>query len=315
MSSLFAISPHPLAPIFSESSDASSILSDLINEGSSANFSTTEAMRQLFRQAGLVSLWFFLRVIAAHSGPYNELNDQLHLDMANFYQRSDYPGCHAAGFLFRGGFKSTVWTHGGNGWDALRDPNITIGLGSSIIDRSYEFLRITERIFDSNELFAWLYPEYVPAKNQPHWNDTEMVLPNRTRFNATPTIKPFAVGGSTAGIHVNKLKLDDIVGDKQLNSDRSCNSDMYRISNWLQQNLATLVTSWTSSRIFIVGTRYANDDVYEPIVQSTKALFGCTERDLYDYEIRPDGVWDVYYLTAVENGKAVFPERITLEGL
>lgn len=309
----FAISPHPEAPLFSEASDAASILRDLVDEGSSGRFSATEKMRQLFRQAGFVSLWFYLRVIAAYSGPYSELNDSLHLDMANFYQRSDYPGCHAGGFLFRGGFKSSVWTHGGNGWDALRDPDITIGLASNIIDRAYEFLSITERTFDSNELFAWLYPEYVPDKNQKHWNDTEMVLPNRTRHRTEPTIKPFAVGGSTAGIHVQKLKLDDIIGDKQLNSDRGCSADMYRIGNWLQQSLPTLVSSWRSSRVFIVGTRYANDDVYEPIMASTKAVFGCTED--YPYEVSPDGAWDIYYRRAIEHGEAVFPEHITKEGL
>ena len=72
-------------------------------------------------ELGYVSLFFFLKYIAGSAGPYNEINEDLHLEMCNFRQ-SDYcmnPGAHAACFVPRGFLKSTIMTHGGATWELL----------------------------------------------------------------------------------------------------------------------------------------------------------------------------------------------------
>jgi hypothetical protein len=61
----FEIERHPQAPVFSEESNPALVLRQLVEEVSSGGrMSTTESVRQLLRQAGLVYLWFFLKFIA-----------------------------------------------------------------------------------------------------------------------------------------------------------------------------------------------------------------------------------------------------------
>ena len=83
------IAPHPEAPLFSQEKDPALVLKQAISEISSqGGFRDTEQIRQLLRQAGFVSLWFYLKFIAGYSGPYNLLNTDLHVEMCNFRQRA-----------------------------------------------------------------------------------------------------------------------------------------------------------------------------------------------------------------------------------
>src|SRR5208337_2753754 len=76
----------------------------------------------MMRQAGLVNLWFFLKVIAGAYGPYSELNDELNLDMANWRQSDACmaPGARFLALMPRGFRKSTVFTHGAATWIVTR---------------------------------------------------------------------------------------------------------------------------------------------------------------------------------------------------
>ena len=99
--------PHPQAPLMSRK-DGPLIFKQVIDEVLSGRFSTSNPeIRELIRQAGFVSLWFFLRGIAAYNGPYERLTNHLHVDMANHYQDFMYPGSWSAFFIFRSGYKST----------------------------------------------------------------------------------------------------------------------------------------------------------------------------------------------------------------
>lgn len=307
--------PHPQAPILA-SSDGREVFQQVLTLAQSGTFSTQNAeIREVLRQAGFVSLWFFLRVVAAYNGPYERLTNHLHVDMANHYQRFMYPGSWSAFFLFRSGFKSTLITYGANGWELLRNPDLTIAMGSAISDRAYDFLHETQRIFDSNEFFQWLYPEYVPPSGrQRSWNDKEMTLPNRTRRKVAPSIQILSVGASSQGVHVELLKLDDIVGDAQLSSERTANADMRRITNWFKSNKRTLVDKPETSRIVVVGTRYGVDDPYEQIMESIAGQYGGGWEDI-PREPTDDGEWNVYYRQAVESGHEVFPEALSRKTL
>ena len=64
--------------------------------------------------------------------------------------------------------------------------------------------------------FAWLYPEYVPAKNQDRWTTKELVLPNRSKHFTEPSLRGHGVGCSTQGIHGDWLVIDDPIGEAQL---------------------------------------------------------------------------------------------------
>lgn len=308
------LSPHKLAPMYGYPTlvaDAHEIFGDVLVLAASGNFSVeNEMVRSVLRQTGYVNLWFFLKFVAGHAGPYQKLTAHLHMDMANFYQDALTPGSKAAGFIGRSHFKSSVWTHGANTWEIVRDPEIEIALGSVIYNRSREFLHQSQETIANNELFAWLYPEYVPEnpRAQRGWNDDMLTVPNKLRNRRTPNIMPITVGGSTAGIHADVLKLDDIVGDAQLDSQRRASADMLNIGNWFRSSVRTLVKDWNTSRVFVAGTRYAPDDPYEWPMTDCKNQVGYWNDLPEDYEPKPDGEWSVYYRTIKEDGQIIFPE-------
>ena len=304
---------HPQAEFFSKP-DGPKVFQQLLTAALSGNFSTENAeIKELLRQAGFVSLWFFLKVIAAYNGPYERLTNHLHVDLANNYQKFMIPGRWSAFFLPRSTYKSTLITYGANAWELLRNPNLSIAMGSAISDRAYDFMHETQRVFDSNEFFQWLYPEYVPDKGQRSWNDKEMTLPNRTRRKVAPSIQVISVGASSQGIHAELLKLDDIVGDAQLTSDRGANADMRRIGNWFRSNIRTLVDEPKKDRVVVTGTRYSIEDPYEYVMDFLGGKFGGGWQDI-PKEVKEENIndgWYVYYRQAVEDNKEIFPEKLT----
>ncbi len=305
-----AISPHPDAPDFAADKNPQLLLQHLAEELRNPNFQITEKVQSLFRQAGLVSLWFYLKFIAGFSGPYDRLNSELHVDMANFRQRvATTPGIKAAGLVPRACFKSTIWSHGGNSWELVRNPSLRIGCTSEIYDRALGFVQTTISTFEQNEFHQWLYPEHRKANR----DGTELILTSRKRRSVEPNLKAITAGGSTQGIHVDLFDCDDIVGDDMLNSDHAGTADMISMGNWLHENMYTLVDGWERSRVLVVGTRYAINDPYEPIMKHTREQLGFWE-DI-DYAQDPDGDWITYYRPAIQNEESINPEAFTVAAL
>lgn len=312
-----AYSPHKNAPIF-VNDDFNLILDQVISEVSSGNFAVNDKFKDIVRQCGFVNLWFFLKYIAGYSGPFNLLNTELHIDMCNYRQRMMGPGIKAAAFTSRAMYKTTIFTKGAPAWALLREPNLRIESFSCIEGRAKDFFRTTREIFDSNELFKWLYPEYTPSKNQVRWNDSEFVLPNRTRRYTEPSLRPHGVGCNTQGIHGDILVIDDPIGEAQLNSERDANADMVAIANWLKSNIeaGTLVVSHKTSQVFYTATRYGIADAHSFIFDNIKEIYGYWETiNANDVNISKDNDWHVYNRAAIEDGIVTLPEVYTEEKL
>ncbi len=267
-------------------------------------------VRELLRQAGFVSLFFFLKYIAGFSGPFNLLTEDLHLSVANARQLALKPNIRYACFMPRKHYKTTINTTGADAWELIRNPNLRIGVYHAVFGEALKFLHTTERIIDSNEFFAWLYPEYVPKKQ---FTDKALVLPNRTRYYTEPNIECGSVGGSSQGRHNDLINLDDIIGETQLNANRESNAEMYKTKHWLSGIEKTLLVDWKGSRIVLSATRYGPDDVYENVMKSAKETWGYWN-DI-DYKRNSKGKWTIYYRTVKEYGKIIFPNVITQVGL
>ena len=305
------IAHHPKAPVFKEDSNPALILEQLVNEMTSTRGpSTSEQVRELLRQAGYVSLWFYLKFICGYAGPYDLLNTDLHVDMANFRQRvATTPGIKSGIFVPRSALKSTICSHGANTWELIRNPNMRIACTSEIYDRAQSFVDTTIGTFKNNEFHHWLYPEHRKANR----DDVELILTSRTKQYVEPNLKAVTAGGSTQGIHVDLFDADDIVGEAMLNADHVSGADMARMGNWLHSNLRTLVVSWLTSRVLVVGTRYAIDDPYEPIMTHSKEHIGFW--DEMDYALDPEGDWVTYYRPALQGEESIFPDQYSVEGL
>lgn len=311
--------PDVKAPIYNEVDDKELIMQHLTNELSSPNFHLNEEIIELIRQTSYVSLWFFLKYIAGYSGPYADLTDHLHVDMCNYRQKMLTPGIKGAAFIPRSMYKTTIFSHGANAWELLRDPNLRIGMVGSVTTMAEQNMHQTQRTFDSNKLIEEIFPEYVPAKGlkgnimQRRWNDVEMVMPNRTIDMPEPSIKCIGAMASAQGNHFDLMCADDLVGEKQLSSDHSSSEEMYKIGNWFLSNQDTLLVSPLTSRVFLSATRYSLDDAYEVIMENIKEQYGYWDEIMYD--INEHGYWHVYYRMAIERDELIFPEKVDKEFL
>jgi hypothetical protein len=309
------IIPHPLAPLFSSGAEGLLTLKDLASDLASPNFTFTKESIELIRQASLVSLYFFLKYVAGSFGPYSDLTDHLHVDICNFRQRQLQAGSRAAIFLPRSMFKSTVGTHGGGSWELIRDPNLQIGLCASNVEMAGMFMSPIAATFSDNPLMEVIFPEHCARKGEKGniiektWNSHEIILPSRTLALPAPSVKCMGAGGSSAGNHFDLLTVDDLVSEKELDSDRNAGSDMLKKGNWFSSNQDTLLVTPRKSRVFLAATRYAVDDPYESMFTEVKSMHGYW--DELPYEVNTEtGIWDIYYRMAIEQDKPIFPEKV-----
>lgn len=318
----FAIRPHREAPDFPSFEISQKRLKDLFSDITSSHPTTgIRSTLDMMRQAGLVNLWFFLKVIAGAYGPYSELDDGLNLDMANWRQSDSCmaPGARFIALMPRGFRKSTVFTHGPNTWILTRDASRRIRMVNAIISRAEGFRSLSQRTIDSNPLYAalyghgWTMPDgeaiasRVPAANAKDWNEEKMVMPNRLKFAAEPSIKAAGVTGSGEGDHHTDLAIDDPIGLDAIDWQYQATTMMENAKKWMNTNLNALLVSPKQDRIGIVGTRYAQDDCYAQFVADAKEVIGVLDEDIVPI---PGGTWSVYYRLVQEEGQMIAPEII-----
>jgi hypothetical protein len=307
----FAIRTHPLAPHFEDPQKAGLYFRQIFSELQSPNLNLNREATELTRELGFCSLWFFLSCILGPFGPYDKLHDPLSIDMCNFRGSDSWmlPGAHAAAFIPRGFYKSTMFTHGGTTWDLLRNPNERAVIVNAISDKAQEFFHQVQRNFDSNELMAALYPEWIVGKKGKA-TDKELILPNRKGSSVEPSLRYLGLTGAAEGGHYSLITIDDLVGLDSLDQNRQSNAQMETAKKWFRTNRRALRLD-RHSRIGVVATRYALDDCYEDIYKSVRHVEGWQEGDL---QIKADGEWDVYYRLHEENGTYLRPDIMDRKG-
>lgn len=293
------ISPHPAAPIF-EAADGSLVLEQILAEASGDTFPASEKFLKLIKQAATVSLWFFLKVVAAHSGAYDKINNELHLEMANFRQLCLTPGIYAGIFTPRSSFKSTIVDFGSIPWEFARDKTLTVGIFSANADKAQEFYMQAKATMDSNELFRDLWPGVVPTNigRGSEWNDSYLNLADRGHRKATPSLKAYTASGGVSGTHIGLSIIDDIINDSMLNAARQATSELIEKRNWFWTNIRSLREEPEISRTIVAGTRYSIEDPYEGVMADAYMQLGDWSATRGRYPVKPDGNWAVYYRSA-----------------
>lgn len=307
----FLISPHKNAPLFSDPAKANEAFNSALRAIANPDPSSySPEIVETIRQLGFVSLWFFLAGILAPYGPYDKLLDPVSISMCNFRQSESCtrPGAHAATFVPRGFFKSTIFTHGGVTWDLLRNPDERIVIVNAISEKAETFFHQVQANFLSNELVHLFYPEYVPGKKGKA-TDKELILPNRSRAYPDPSLRPMGLTGAAEGGHYTLIMMDDLVGLDAIDQARQSNATMETAKKWFRTNRRALRVD-SDSRVLLAATRYAMDDCYQDVYTSCKTVTGFTEGDL---QPDPSGEWDVYYRLVEENGVYIRPEIMDRE--
>lgn len=301
-----AFTPHPLAPLYGDCTHpletfamALGAVQDLIRTGigPQTDPGRLENVRQLLRQTGLVSLWFYGKYICGYNGPYEWLNEDLHLDICNFRQTvCMVPGSKNAIIVPRGCAKTTIDTKIGTNWEVIRTPNIRVAIASALEDRAQAFVDSIINIFESNAFHQWLYPEHRAMGR----SRKDLVISSRTRHYTEPTVCAITAGGSVQGFHYDLFVPDDIIGDDLLDSMHRATAAMRSRTNWFWTNHLTLLASKRESRIVKSMTRYDVEDPGEGIMLDTRTRYG--DWSEVDYPEPDDGgSWNTYYRAGIEH--------------
>lgn len=312
----FALRSHPQAPLFTSFEEGQLLVKQLIGEVE-GHMSTAGEVRELLRQLGLVSLWFFLKFILGHSGPYNELNDEIHLEMANWRQSDACmrPGARSAGFVPRAFLKSTIWSHGADTWEIIRWPNVRIRLESGVMGKAEEFMGNIKNSFETNDLLLWLYPETkLPDgyERTGKWSSHKIVIPSRTRHFTEATVTIGSMSGASEGGHFNLYNCDDPVGLDDLDSMRNSSIDMFRKKNRFITNKSSLLVKPKQDRVMLIGTRYAVDDIYDVAINDAYEFVGYK---VPEFKVKETGEWSIYNRLAEEDGKFINPDVVNAQVL
>ena len=213
----------------------------------------SERARQLMADRGRHDLFYLTTVILA----YDKLTIPCHGPICSFHDTCElmrrlflYPRTH---------FKSTIITISGSIQDVVKDCNVTMLLAAATAENAQRFLEEIKQHFMNNDVFRWLYPEFVwdSAKIAPRWNKQEMEVPRET-FVREPTIDTLGARGEVISRHYQKIKLDDIIGEKEYKSE----GEMRATCEWLGGVESLLVPPFHQRQIDIVGTRWKPDDAY-----------------------------------------------------
>jgi len=224
--------------------------------------------------------------------------------------------------LARGHYKSTIATIGESCQIALPcdgredeieypwslGPTVKILIGHENRESAARFLFEITEAFMSKPLMLALYPECVPSKRNQRMNKWELELPRKSS-SKEPTFDTIGVEGAAQGRHYNRLKFDDLVGEKARDSE----TVMKGVLGWFN-NCLSLTTRFKIDGWDLIGTRWSALDVYGHAIKT----YGVNLADSIvnvphdDYK---DGKAAAYIRGAIENELPVFPEEFDLDTL
>jgi hypothetical protein len=182
-------------------------------------------------------------------------------------------------------------------WPVNLGPECRILICHEILDKASDFLFEITQHFTGNTLLMALFPECVPNPKFQRMNKYELELPGHGRWKE-PTFDTMGIGGRSQGAHYNYLKLDDLIGDKARDSE----ADMQKAKDWID-NVQAFFSKFKEDRFDLIGTRWANDDLYSHVEDKYGKKLGKYRRKVEE--------WDA------KLGKKVpiFPEEVDTDSL
>ena len=193
----------------------------------------------------------------------------------------------------RGSFKSSCVTISWPIWLLIQEPdgkyfhgsNERILIANAAATNAEHFLRRIEAVFETNELFRWLFPELLPNSNC-KWSTKEMEIP-RTKDFPEATIETIGVGGRIVSRHYTKMVLDDLIEKEASESETIMKSAI----DWFLYTEDLLEISARDKQI-VLGTRWGVEDLYSHIEGN-------------------DPRFHIYRKQALIDGESHWPERVS----
>jgi len=172
----------------------------------------------------------------------------------------------------RGSLKSSLGCVAFPIWLLINNPNLRILIDSELFTNSTTFLREIRAHLES----PLLNPIFGEFKTKT-WNETEIIIRQRTKAYKEASITVGGVGTTKVGQH-----FDYIIGD-DYNSPSNSNTPekSQKVINHYKYNLSILEPEGT---YVIIGTRYSENDLIGYILREQLKVSGFPETKLYTIE-------------------------------
>ena len=228
---------------------------------------------------------------------------ELHEQMFHFWTRPDakkdqltlVPRDHQKSFCMG------IWV----AWTITKDPTVTVAYVTGVSDLAQKQTRFIKSILEK-DIYRLLWPEMLnwvkdeqsgQVKHVPlyKWNENEFEVhhPNRLKRGINdPTVKATSVGSTNAGFHFNVLVFDDLVTEK--NFDTEAGREEVKSTYAAFSSIAT-----NASITKVVATRYHPKDQYALMMEEESEKYDQngeflgTEKnyEVFVREVEKDGIF------------------------
>lgn len=160
----------------------------------------------------------------------------------------------------------------------LQNPNVRILIAHGVWDLSRKMLSEIKQHLQNPKL-KYLFGDFVSNK----WNEDEIIVKQRTKALAAPTISTTGIEAETTGSHYDAIFLDDLMGLQNVQTP-----EQREKAKRFRRSMINLLDP--GGLLVEIGTRWSLDDTFSDILSEK-------ERKYYDVMVRQ----------VVEDGKVIFP--------
>lgn len=264
--------------------------------------------REFWRFACRESFWTFLMFCFGAEKRVKEnrpwIDPNVHRPMCDWFEGhvKDWIQSRAAGrahqkhlavLIPREMGKTTIFTKAGLLWLHLLDSELSTYIGSEKTEFACDFLSSIKMILDGSDpdaRFTWLYGNgYDPRRV---WkSDAVTHAFRRGAMRTEPSFGAWGVESGLTGKHPDVLCLDDPTSYEKMASHINW---LTTVNNHMDSLIPVLTTD---GLLMIVGTRYHDGDHFGRSfrLDGVKSITGMP---MPDVAVRPDGLWDVYFMAA-----------------
>ncbi len=203
--------------------------------------------------------------------------DTVHDDMEKFINRKSI---RKLLLVPRGHLKTAMITKGFSIQSILRDPDIRILIANQVWDKSREMLYEIKQLLTEKTVLPKLFGSFVSER----WREDDIVIRQRTKALAAPTIGTSGVEAELTSSHYDLILLDDLQGEKNFQTPES----REKVKRYYRSMIDLIEPGGT---IIVIGTRWHLDDVYQYILDN--------EAEYYDVTVRK----------VMEEGRIIFPKK------
>lgn len=273
-----------------------------------------DAEWELTRELARKDLWFLLTEVLWPDKAFYHYQESLHRPIADWVTTGAKHGCRKLLLMPRRHRKSYIANITKCVHLILNDPNIRILVVCSNFGLAQEFLGVIKRVFQYNEGIKKYFPEFHVPPDQQFGTKLELTHPLRTAYElADPTIRAAYLGAPLAGRRCDVLICDDPIEKSHVTTPEQADKALANFND-----LIPLVDDTPNySQIFVIGTRWAFNDVYA-------ALLGESRGDEQKVEVSEARRYESIVRHCLENekgepdiltGTPIFPQRFTKASL